>query len=86
MNTTRSDTTPIRTPKWKHPDVPGTSGVYPAKKHNLGDLSRRWQPRPTGEALSHPACAGLDHHSCALMSTIHVAQGTEIFLESIFTD
>ena len=23
-----------------------------------GDL--RWKPRPTGEALSHPACAGLD--------------------------
>ena len=26
MNTTRSDTTS----NWKHPDVPGTSGVYPA--------------------------------------------------------
>jgi hypothetical protein len=39
-----------------------------------GDLSRRWQPRPTGEALSHSACAGR-----GLTSTIHVAQGREIF-------
>ncbi len=31
MNTTRSDTTS----KWKHPDVPGTSGVYPVKKDKV---------------------------------------------------
>jgi hypothetical protein len=60
MNTTRSDTTS----KWKHPDVPGTSGVYkfyPVKKdkviyHVCG------QPRPTGEPLPDPTCAGLVVH------------------------
>ena len=51
--------------------MPGTSGVYPVKKdkviyHVAGNQA--------GEALSDPACAGR-----GLTSTIHVAQGTEMF-------
>ena len=42
--------------KWKHPDAPGTSGVYPVKKdkviyHVAGNQA--------GEALSDPTRAGL---------------------------
>ena len=51
--------------------MPGTSGVYPVKKdkviyHVAGNQA--------GEALSDPACAGR-----GLTSTIHVAQGREMF-------
>ena len=36
MNTTRSETTS----KWKHPDVPGTSGVCPVKKDKIEEGAR----------------------------------------------
>ncbi len=31
-------------------------------EEGLGDLSRRWQPRPTGEPLPDPTRAGLVIH------------------------
>ena len=67
MNTTRSDTTP----KWKHPDVPGTSGVYPAKKVKVTWHVAKNEDQPVSR-FQIPLVPGLS-------STIHVAQGTEMF-------
>jgi hypothetical protein len=50
MNTTRSDTTS----KWKHPDAPGTSGVYPVKKDKAGRAERRPRAQATGGRERRP--------------------------------
>ena len=52
--------------KWKHSDVPGTSGVCSLSEEGQSHLAHRWQPRPSGEAAPDPACARLDVH-------VHVA-------------
>ena len=67
MNTTRSDTTS----KWKHPDVPGKSGVYPVKKVKVTWHVAKNEDQPVSR-FQIPLVPGLS-------STIHVAQGTEMF-------
>jgi hypothetical protein len=55
--------------KWKHPDVPGTSGVYPVKKDKVNYHVAGNQDQPV-KRFQIPLVPGLT-------STIHVAQGTE---------
>ncbi len=66
MNATRSDTTS----KWKHPDAPGTSGVYPVKKDKVIYHTAGNQDQPVSR-FQIPLVPGLT-------STIHVAQGSEM--------
>ena len=71
MNTTRSDATS----NWKHPDVPGTSGVYPVKKDKvIHHVAGNQLEDPPVSRFQIPLVPGLS-------STIHVtvAQGTEMF-------
>ena len=57
--------------KWKHPDVPGTSGVYPVKKEKVIWHVANNEDQPVSR-FQIPLVPGLT-------STIHVAQGTEMF-------
>ena len=57
--------------KWKHPDVPGTSGVYPVKKVKVTWHVAKNEDQPVSR-FQIPLVPGLS-------STIHVAQGTEMF-------
>jgi hypothetical protein len=68
MNTTRPDTTP----SWKHPDAPGTSGVYPlaVKKVKVTWHVAKNEDQPVSR-FQIPLVPGLS-------STIHVAQGKEM--------
>ena len=57
--------------KWKHPEVPGTSGVYPVKKVKVTWHVAKNEDQPVSR-FQIPLVPGLS-------STIHVAQGTEMF-------
>ena len=57
--------------KWKHPDVPGTSSVYPVKKVKVTWHVAKNEDQPVSR-FQIPLEPGLS-------STIHVAQGTEMF-------
>ena len=56
--------------KWKHPEVPGTSGVYPVKKEKVIWHVAKNEDQPVSR-FQIPLVPGLT-------STIHVAQGTEM--------